>query len=308
MRIIFVLLALFWTAIAGNGIVLAQEVGASQARKLIEQLKSAPKRGLFFEAKKGTSTVYLFGTAHFGKMEYYPLNWDVVSAESSSKALVLELDLKELTNAEVHGQLARYSADERRSTKRGPALTRLLERFNISPGEADTFRPWFLATRLSALCAAELGFDPTMNSESFLVGIATSQRKRIVGLETMREALSLFTDLTLEDQESFLDEAVRRIDSGEHQEMIRQQIGAWAKASKADIEAAMAQGIGISGDLGRRVEKRMFADRNARFAAKIDEFAGTESPIFVGVGVGHLVGPRSLVEILEEQGYTIRER
>src|SRR5437016_7727777 len=87
----------------------ADQTEAAQGASLIEAVKAAPKRGLLFEASKDGNTAVIFGTVHAGKREYYPLNWDVVSAISSAKAVAFEIDLADPRNPEVLRELSQYS-------------------------------------------------------------------------------------------------------------------------------------------------------------------------------------------------------
>ncbi|MES2603675.1 MAG: TraB/GumN family protein, partial [Pseudomonadota bacterium] len=52
--------------------------------------------------------------------------------------------------------------------------------------------------------------------------------------------------------------------------------------------------------------RRMFDDRNAGMASKIDQFIKTGSgDYFVVVGAGHLLGKQSVVSLLQQKGYTV---
>src|SRR3569623_3500780 len=47
---------------------------------ILQQLKSAPSRGLIYELSRDGKTAYLFGTIHVGRAEFFPLDLDVTQA------------------------------------------------------------------------------------------------------------------------------------------------------------------------------------------------------------------------------------
>ena len=63
------------TLLAGFASTVAADAPtANPPRATLSQAEIAPKRGLFYEIKGDTATVYLFGTLHVGKAEFYPLD------------------------------------------------------------------------------------------------------------------------------------------------------------------------------------------------------------------------------------------
>src|SRR5215813_10942777 len=64
--------------------------------------EGSARRGLLYEIKSDAGTVYLFGTIHVGKPEFYPLDAKVNNAFAASSALYLEVNLSDaslVTNA-----------------------------------------------------------------------------------------------------------------------------------------------------------------------------------------------------------------
>ena len=63
----------------------------------VEKTQAAPARGLLYEMRTGAYTVYLFGTLHVGKPEFYPLSRQVNLALADSQRLYLEVNLTDTT-------------------------------------------------------------------------------------------------------------------------------------------------------------------------------------------------------------------
>jgi len=58
-----------------------------------------PKRGILYEARSGAATLYLFGTLHVGKPDFYPLDARTNRAFAASSVVYLELNLSDATLA-----------------------------------------------------------------------------------------------------------------------------------------------------------------------------------------------------------------
>lgn len=59
---------------------------------VLQQLKSAPSRGLLYEVSRNGKIAYLFGTIHVGRPDFFPLDLVVTQALAHSSELVVELD------------------------------------------------------------------------------------------------------------------------------------------------------------------------------------------------------------------------
>src|SRR6516225_12245976 len=91
-----------WTPRAFGAIAAILLLAASEA---VAQMPAAPasekaparsaegsaRRGLLYEIKSDAGTVYLFGTIHVGKPEFYPLDAKVNNALAASSTLYLEV-------------------------------------------------------------------------------------------------------------------------------------------------------------------------------------------------------------------------
>ena len=65
-----------------------------------------------------------------------------------------------------------------------------------------------------------------------------------------------------------------------------------------DLSSGMIDNIGDIYD-------KLFFSRNRKMADKIKTYLQKEGDFFVVVGAGHLVGDRSVVDLLRAEGYTV---
>src|SRR5262252_1550115 len=66
---------------------------AAEGEELLKQAEKQPKRGFFWEARKADRKIYLLGTVHVGRPEFYPPNIDYLRRFDESKAIVVEADV-----------------------------------------------------------------------------------------------------------------------------------------------------------------------------------------------------------------------
>ena len=57
-----------------------------------------------------------------------------------------------------------------------------------------------------------------------------------------------------------------------------------------------------------QIENRLLRRRNIDWVKKIEEMMSEDKNILVIVGAGHLIGPDSVVALLEEKGYRVTQK
>ncbi len=148
-------------------------------------MQAAPKRGLLYEASFEKNLVYVFGTIHVGKADFYPLNVATVRALTSSAFLVVEADTRDQAAvAKQITELAMLPSSSGLDRYVTPPLmdkvTRLLEKYQFPKERALQMKPWMLASTLTALEAKHSGYDPGWATEAFLLGVAGAQKKPVI--------------------------------------------------------------------------------------------------------------------------------
>src|SRR5688572_2722813 len=75
----------------------AAAASQSQAEPAAAKLAEPPakhSRGIFYEVRGGAATLFLLGSVHVGKRQFYPLDPPIEAAFKSADTLVLEVDLR----------------------------------------------------------------------------------------------------------------------------------------------------------------------------------------------------------------------
>jgi uncharacterized protein YbaP (TraB family) len=308
-------LSLFFLGVLAGGFasnVAADAPASEQPREIFRQADAAPKRGLFYEIKGGTATVYLFGTLHVGKPEFYPLGAQANRAMAEAKKLYLEVNLADAAElATTVAEMATY-ADGRSLERTLPPelMSRVdvaLRRYSLPRGSAVRMKPWMLGQTLVLLEAARQGYDTAYASEIYFLGLAAEQHKEVLGLETLAEQFALFDRMPEVEQQRFLDEILTALDDPRIAAHLDGLVDAWAHADARGLEVALQQEKSEPTAFARDVLPQLIDERNRTMTEKIAAIAHSGTTSFVAVGALHLVGPDGIVERLRRRGLAVRQ-
>ena len=209
-----VAVAIGLAAFAGG--VTADAPATEPPREIVRPPAGTAKPGLLYELKTDAATVYLFGTLHVGKPEFYPLGREANRALTESQKLYLEVNLTDPSVANTINAVATYPAGQSLDRSLPPALMKrvdaALERYTLPRESALRMKPWMLGQTLLLLEAARRGYDPTFASEMYLVAFAGAQRKDVLGLETLSEQFALFDGQPEAAQQRFLEDILTALD------------------------------------------------------------------------------------------------
>ncbi len=285
---------------------------AANRQELLRRMQAAPKRGLLYEASFEKNLVYVFGTIHVGKAEFYPLNVATIRALTRSAFLVVEADI--LDQAAVAKQIAELtmlpsssSLDRYVTPIVMNKVTRLLEKYQFPKERAVQMKPWMLASTLAVLEAKHSGYDPGWATEAFLLGVAKAQKKPVIEMEGLSPQFEIYNGLSADEQLAFLEQTVDEIEKGSVQRRTTTLADAWARASAVDLEKVRHDMRQSQSSYNKFFNTKMLDERNATMAAHIDDYLHSGKRHFVAVGVLHLVGEKNIIDLLKGRGYLVRE-
>jgi uncharacterized protein YbaP (TraB family) len=285
---------------------------AANRQELLRRMQAAPKRGLLYEASFEKNLVYVFGTLHVGKAEFYPLNVVTIRALTRSAFLVVEADiLDQAAVAKQITELAMLPSSSSLDRYATPILmnkvTRLLEKYQFPKERAVQMKLWMLASTLTALEAKNSGYDSGWATEAFLLGVAKGLKKPVIEMEGLSFQFGINNGLSAEEQLAFLEETVDEIEKGSAGRRITALADAWARASAVDLEKTRQDLRQSQSTFGKFFSTRMLDERNVTMAAHIEDYLHSGKPHFVAVGVLHLVGEKNIIDLLKGRGYLVRE-
>jgi uncharacterized protein YbaP (TraB family) len=259
--------------------------------------------GLLWEVSKpGSEAAYLFGTIHSEDPEVLKLAQPVQQAIDRSDTVVLEMLLD--VEAMMYSSVAMLMPDGRvLSGIIGEPLFQqtalAIQSRGIPEIVLERMKPWAAAVTLS-MPASKTGQVLDM----MLYQDALQQGKVVHGLETIQEQLNVFESLSEADQISMLEEAVENFPDLDA--MYADLLDAYKQRDLAGLmalnEASMKAG---DPQLADEFQQRLIIDRNHRMSERMQQYL-RQGKVFVAVGALHLPGEDGLLNLLEQQGYTVR--
>lgn len=241
------------------------------------------------------TTIYLFGTVHVLKPRMRWFDDGVRAAFDASDELVLEI---------ANPDPAEIAALARELGTRGgppfpPEIQAAARDLGMPDGAIDRQEPWLAAMALARLAVNRAGYGADAGVEAALGQAAAKAGKRVEGLETVREQLSLFDHLSGPAQSAMLDATVRELPHT--RERTARFVTAWASGDAETVGAEINRAMAASPE----VADALIARRNARWAQWVAARMDRPGTVFVAVGAGHLAGKGSVQARLGERGIKV---
>ena len=291
-----------------TGLVFALAVQAGAARE--PAASKADGRLFLWKATSKTNTVYLLGSIHVATEDMYPLPDEIMKAFAASKALAVEVDLTKVDPAAMQTAMMEKGVYPPGDTigrhVPGDTLDKLRAYFNgkgLPAAAMEQFRPWALAVTITMLEVQALGYKTELGIDKHFMDQAGG--RQIIELESAQEQLALLGGFPEQLEAEFL--ASTLDNAKKTKEMIGETVALWKAGDAEGLERLV-----ITGPLKERpdlkaVYAKMFDERNAEMAKKIDAFLKGKEPHFVVVGAGHLIGDKGIVNLLEKRGYEVEQ-
>ncbi len=283
--------ALIGTLAAAFGLVLAPLPAGAEALPM-------------WTVRGAANEVHLLGSIHFLKPGRDALPPAVLAAYADAGALVMELDLDNLDPVAAQATMQRLGVDPRGRTLEillGPrdyatATARAAEAgFDLTP--LAGVEPWLAALMVSQLQLARLGYDASAGVEQQLVILAARDGKEITGLETLDEQLGALDGLPPSVQSAFLLQTLD--DAATMDEQVEAIVRAWRSGDSQALATEFLDGLREQPTLYRR----LVVDRNRAWVRQLERLLDDRRDYLVVVGTLHLVGPDSVIAMLERGGY-----
>jgi uncharacterized protein len=252
------------------------------------------------------STIYLYGTIHLRRAGEDWANDRVRNALRSSDEVWTELEIPETPDPAMQQLVMRLGiapTGQGLSTHLTPEqnarLGKALEGLGIPPAAFQPFQPWLAAITISVTQMTQAGYDPNAGVDQGVVAAARAANRRLRWFESAEQQLSFMAGLSMPVQVQLLNDTVDEIDEGVA--LLDRMDSAWSRGDMAALETDMII------EMQQRYPElydALLTRRNAAWVETLStELAGSGTD-FVAVGVGHLVGPDSVIAMLAARGIT----
>jgi len=257
-----------------------------------------------WKIRRGDSALYLFGTVHVlspGTHWHYAALDDALEASD-----VLYVELVDDDQATMQPLVTQYGMDmahplsgelDANDEKRVQAAARTA---GLPPQTLDVMKPWLAAVTLTVAPIIRAGFDPESGADKQLRRQFASEGKSVQGLETARQQIRYFADLSERVQVSMLRNSLD--DYAKADTVIAALVKDW---QHGDVEAiASLENSDMRGKYPL-LYRTLLTDRNRRWAQQIARMLQQHQTIFVAVGAAHLAGPDDVQAQLQKLGITV---
>ena len=261
---------------------------------------------------KGTGTVYLFGTIHIGKPDFYPLPAIIEDSFKRAETLVEEIkpDPSDATLMKrwvaEHGlypgsdTIGNHLSEE---TIRHLAIY-LKEKSWQEQQIVAKMRPSAIASMISDEDQKRLGFDRENGLDKHFLGEAQDSHKPGEALETFAAHLPLFSDMAANVEDNYLLHTLAESQKPtSHLEML---IDAWRTGDSEKMQDLLTQTVNDYPQI-KPTMKKVLDDRNDAMTKKIEQFLSTNKTYFVAVGAAHMIGEHGIVNQLRTKEFKVEQ-
>jgi uncharacterized protein len=258
--------------------------------------------------KGAHNTVYLAGSVHLLRAKDSALPPAFATAYADADALVMEIDLDDVSDADAQGWVLEHGMFTAEGTLQSTLGDKLYQRAVDEGGKLglpvealQMMEPWLLAMSFAEMQYLKLGFDPEQGVEKQLTRQAAADHKDITGFETLEEQFSLLDGMSYPDQARFLEMTLEEMDEMETQ--TDDMLKAWRSGDAKKLDDLLSEEYKVAPALYRT----LVSDRNNRWMPQLEKLLKSDKDYLVVVGALHLVGSGGLLELTKARGYTPRQ-
>lgn len=261
-----------------------------------------------WEAKSARGTVYLLGSVHACSAGCFPLSNSILRRLDASKRVALELDPNKAEN-----QMALMNAasippgepglDSQLGSGDLRRLRAVLGQLGLPEELVLRFRPWMASSLLVIAAAQRQGLSSEQGVDVWVLQRAQSRGLPVSELETVERQIQALSYGSKAEQLQSLRQTLELFEKNRIGGYLEDMVAAWRKGDAARIQALLNEGE----MLPERMRIELLDRRNAEMSARIQQWTERGEQVFAVVGMGHLVGPNNIGELLAKRGYTVRQ-
>jgi uncharacterized protein YbaP (TraB family) len=256
---------------------------------------------LFYEIKSPTATVYLLGSIHLGKKEWYPMPQPIEIAFDKSDYLVTEIDINKVdVNLFMQAMLIEDSTKLKDKIK-PENYKKLLDVFTkagLNEDFLDKLRPWAAAIMYEQFSNfSSSNIDANYGVDVYFTRKANKKNLPIKGIETDSAQMSY-----LEKFHNFADDtsAINTKPPQDDNNQAEKLIDAWENGNAQELNQIINQIYKDYPKMGPLMDE-ILKDRNTRMVDTINNYLQDNKIYFVIVGAGHLVGQNGIINLLNKR-------
>ncbi|CCQ10194.1 hypothetical protein PALB_10590 [Pseudoalteromonas luteoviolacea B = ATCC 29581] len=262
-----------------------------------------------WQINKGNMTSYVFGTMHVGDDSMKSLPSHVTQAILKSDSVIVELDITTLSTQIMQQKvLPRMTlpSDTNLAKEISPQLyTKLataLEEFGLPIEQVSQIKPWAIALNLTSLTYQRAGFSSQYGADLQVIAFAKKHAIALFELETVDEQFGFFDEIGIDNNYLLLEtlKSYKDLDG-----YVYPLVNAWKSGDLAALETQYDKAF-TQDETSLRAEQVLLTNRNHRWIKALLPKLEKQT-VFIAVGALHLPKDNGLLNLLQQQGYSIKK-
>lgn len=291
--------------------VKSTDAGASVNADEKKQDTENQKPIFLWKCEKGPRTIFLLGTIHVARPDFYPLPMEIESALTNSNALFVEADALQVSKEKVLDTMKSkglYTAPDTLSANLSAPTLEVLKQYLDWSGESlsmyQPYKPWVVSQLLSSTAIKKAGFKSELGIDRHLLEEAHASGKKIIPLESIGEQLGLMSNFDKATQDKIL--LGEMLTLKDTKTTIEKITACWKAGDATTLSKALD--TGSKNDPGlEEARLALYDKRNLNMLQDIQKNLPQSGTVMVAVGAGHLVGKTGLIAKLEENGFSVQQ-
>lgn len=251
---------------------------------------------------------FVFGTIHIPDDRLNAVEVRMRRLASESDLVLTEIPMDPATQVRMSPMLMLPRGKTLANVVPRDVLSRVEQSFaakGLPFGPLSTLKPWVMAVQLTMLDRLLV-----MAQRQPLDAVIFEAGKAAEGLETPEEQVAAFDVLSRDEQVHMLRSTLDLIDRYKKQgrDPVEELLVPYAGGDELRLSAAIMNSYDPKDPIDAKMIKRLFEDRNKRFADRIHLRLQAEEgkSVLIAIGAGHLVGPGSVIDLLEKKGLRVQ--
>lgn len=256
---------------------------------------SAP---LAWQAEKAGLSYTILGSIHAGKQSFYPLPSPITKAFKNSQGLIVEADIQQPFNLDLGSSYK--TTQHYLSQTQTKQLIEITNELALPYDALIQAPPWMTAVTLQMGQATNAGLTPQLGIDNHFLTKAHQQNLPVYELEGMETQIQLLKSLKNDGYE-LLKPTIEEWEAANSE--MQCLVESWFYGDIKQLEMILA-----SSQLGDEFNEALLIKRNKEWSQILgdNEFQLKNGHYFAVVGALHLVGDNNVLDLLTQQGFTIK--
>lgn len=260
-----------------------------------------------WQVNKGSDYIYVGGTVHILPPSEFPLPKEFNKAYADSDSIVLEAKLPEPSDTAFQLEMMQSMAygngktiNDYLSSSTRKQLSDYVASLGASIVMFQQYKPGFLMTMLALFEAQRAGLAGE-GVDIYYSNKAIRDGKGVAYFETAEFQMNMIANMGIGHEDKFIKSNLKQMK--DFKKMFTGLLDAWRTGNERKLVQLAINPMKED----PKTLKTMLIDRNRNWVKDINKMFRDKDREFVLVGVAHLVGRDSLLDLLKRNGYQVKQ-